>query len=111
MDERVTLRSHLDRSALQTPHGAALGDVIKAIAGAGIELAAGKLLPERLVEQARAVVMLDGGGRGARFRAHPGIEQGETAHPRIVPRPPASPDPRRRSGDERVRRRWSRMPG
>ena len=39
MDERVTLRSHLDRSALQTPHGAALGDVIKAIAAAGIELA------------------------------------------------------------------------
>lgn len=40
MDERVTLRSHLDRSALQMPHGAALGDVIKAIAAAGIELAA-----------------------------------------------------------------------
>jgi fructose-1,6-bisphosphatase I len=40
MDERVTLRSHLDRSASQTPHGAALGDVIAAIAGAGIELAA-----------------------------------------------------------------------
>jgi fructose-1,6-bisphosphatase I len=40
MDERVTLRSHLDRSALQTPHGAALGDVIKAIAAAAIELAA-----------------------------------------------------------------------
>ena len=39
MDERVTLRSHLDRSALQTPHGAALGDVIKAIATAAIELA------------------------------------------------------------------------
>ena len=39
MDERVTLRSHLDRSALQTPHGAALGDVIKAIAAAAIELA------------------------------------------------------------------------
>src|SRR5688572_25202110 len=40
MDERVTLRSHLDRSASQTPHGAALADVIKAIAAAGIELAA-----------------------------------------------------------------------
>src|SRR3954451_9773372 len=39
MDERLTLRSHLDRSASQTPHGAALGDVIKAIAGASIELA------------------------------------------------------------------------
>ena len=39
MDERVTLRSHLDRSALQMPHGAALGDVIKAIATAAIELA------------------------------------------------------------------------
>ncbi len=40
MDERVTLRSHLDRSALQTPlHGAALADVIKAIASASIELA------------------------------------------------------------------------
>ena len=39
MDERVTLRSHLDRSASQTPHGAALGDVIKAIAAAAIELA------------------------------------------------------------------------
>lgn len=39
MNERVTLRSHLDRSASQTPHGAALGDVIKAIAAAAIELA------------------------------------------------------------------------
>lgn len=39
MDERVTLRSHLDQSASQTPHGAALGDVIKAIAAAAIELA------------------------------------------------------------------------
>ena len=39
MDERVTLRSHLDRSASQTPHGAALGDVIKAIAAAAVELA------------------------------------------------------------------------
>ena len=40
MDERVTLRSHLDRSASQTPHGAAVGDVIEAIAAAAIELAA-----------------------------------------------------------------------
>src|SRR6478735_6830688 len=40
MDERVTLRSHLDRSTLQTPHGAAVGAVIEAIAGAAIELAA-----------------------------------------------------------------------
>ena len=40
MDERVTLRSHLDQSASQTPHGAALGDVIKAIAAAATELAA-----------------------------------------------------------------------
>lgn len=40
MDERATLRSHLDRSASRTPHGAALGEVIEAIAGAGIELAA-----------------------------------------------------------------------
>jgi fructose-1,6-bisphosphatase I len=40
MDGRVTLRSHLDRSALQTPHGAALGDVIEAIAAVTVELAA-----------------------------------------------------------------------
>ncbi|MFH1345354.1 MAG: class 1 fructose-bisphosphatase [Pseudomonadota bacterium] len=40
MDQRATLRSHLDRSASRTPHGAALGEVILAIAGAGIELAA-----------------------------------------------------------------------
>ena len=40
MDERVTLRSHLDRSTLQTPHGAAVGAVIEAIAAAAIELAA-----------------------------------------------------------------------
>src|SRR5215218_8743847 len=39
MDERVTLRSHLERWTLQMPHGAALGDVITAIAGAGTELA------------------------------------------------------------------------
>jgi len=39
MDVRVTLRSHLDRSAMQTSHGAALGDVITAIAAACIELA------------------------------------------------------------------------
>jgi fructose-1,6-bisphosphatase I len=40
MDERVTLRSHLDRSALQSPHGVAVGAVIAAIAAAAIELAA-----------------------------------------------------------------------
>src|SRR5258708_18955884 len=40
MDERVTLRSHLDRSASQTPHGVAAGDVIEAIAVAAIELSA-----------------------------------------------------------------------
>ena len=40
MDERVTLRSHLDRSASQTSHGGAVGDVITAIAAAAIELAA-----------------------------------------------------------------------
>jgi len=40
MDERVTLRSYLDRSASQTPHGAAVGEVIEAIAAAAIELAA-----------------------------------------------------------------------
>jgi fructose-1,6-bisphosphatase I len=40
MDERVTLRSHLDRSAPQSPHGTAVGEVIEAIATAGIELAA-----------------------------------------------------------------------
>ena len=40
MDGRVTLRSHLDQSALQTPHGAAVGAVIEAIAAAAVELAA-----------------------------------------------------------------------
>jgi len=40
MDERVTLRSYLDRSTSQTPHGAAVGAVIEAIAGAALELAA-----------------------------------------------------------------------
>ncbi len=39
MDERVTLRSHLDRSALQKPHGAAIGAVIEAIAAAAVDLA------------------------------------------------------------------------
>jgi fructose-1,6-bisphosphatase I len=38
MDERVTLRSHLDRSASQTPPG--VGDVISAIAAASIDLSA-----------------------------------------------------------------------
>jgi fructose-1,6-bisphosphatase I len=40
MGERVTLRSHLDRSASQTLDGAAAGEVIEAIAAAAIELAA-----------------------------------------------------------------------
>jgi fructose-1,6-bisphosphatase I len=40
MDERVTLRSHLDRPASQTPHAAAVGEVIEAIAAAAIDLAA-----------------------------------------------------------------------
>ena len=40
MDERVTLRSHLDRSASQTPHGAAVGEVIEAIAAAAVVLGA-----------------------------------------------------------------------
>jgi fructose-1,6-bisphosphatase len=40
MDERVTLRSHLDRSTSQMLYGAAVGAVIEAIAGAAIALAA-----------------------------------------------------------------------
>jgi fructose-1,6-bisphosphatase I len=40
MDERVTLRSHLDRSTSQPPHGTAVGEVIEAIARAAIDLAA-----------------------------------------------------------------------
>ena len=40
MDERVTLRSHLDRPGSQTPHAAAVGEVIEAIAAAAIDLAA-----------------------------------------------------------------------
>ncbi|MGA7995277.1 MAG: class 1 fructose-bisphosphatase, partial [Bradyrhizobium sp.] len=40
MDERTTLRSHLDRSALQTPDGAAVTAVIAAIADAAIDLSA-----------------------------------------------------------------------
>jgi fructose-1,6-bisphosphatase I len=39
MDERVSLRSHLEQAASRTPHGAAVGEVIEAIAGASIELA------------------------------------------------------------------------
>jgi fructose-1,6-bisphosphatase I len=39
MDERVSLRSHLDQSASQTPHGATVGEVIEAISAAAIELA------------------------------------------------------------------------
>ncbi|HEY4836787.1 MAG TPA: class 1 fructose-bisphosphatase [Bradyrhizobium sp.] len=40
MDERVTLRSHLDRSASHSPLGAAIGEVIEAIATSAIELSA-----------------------------------------------------------------------
>jgi fructose-1,6-bisphosphatase I len=40
MDERATLRSHLDQSVPQTPHGAAAGEVIEVIAAAAVELAA-----------------------------------------------------------------------
>jgi fructose-1,6-bisphosphatase I len=39
MDERVSLRSHLDQSASQTPQGAAIGEVIQAMAVAAIDLA------------------------------------------------------------------------
>jgi fructose-1,6-bisphosphatase I len=39
MDERVTLRSHLDRMASRSPNGPAVADAIEAIAGASIELA------------------------------------------------------------------------
>lgn len=39
MDERVSLRSHLNRSAAHTPHGAAIGEVVEAIAAASIQLA------------------------------------------------------------------------
>jgi fructose-1,6-bisphosphatase I len=40
MEERMTLRSHLDRSASRTPLGGAVAAVIAAIAAAAIELAA-----------------------------------------------------------------------
>jgi fructose-1,6-bisphosphatase I len=40
MDERVTLCSHLDQAAAQTPQGAAVCEVIAAIAAASIDLAA-----------------------------------------------------------------------
>jgi fructose-1,6-bisphosphatase I len=40
MDERATLRSHLDRSTSQTPHGVAVGEAIAAIAAAAVDLAA-----------------------------------------------------------------------
>lgn len=40
MDERTTLRSHLDRSTAQASHGAAVAAVITAIAAAAIDLAA-----------------------------------------------------------------------
>src|SRR5450432_2326734 len=40
MDERSTLRSHLEKAAALTPQGAAVGEVIAAIAAASIDLAA-----------------------------------------------------------------------
>jgi len=40
MDERVTLRSHLNRSTFEPPHGTAVGEVVEAIANAAIGLAA-----------------------------------------------------------------------
>jgi len=40
MDERVSLRSHLEQAALLTPRGPAVCEVISALAGASIELAA-----------------------------------------------------------------------
>jgi fructose-1,6-bisphosphatase I len=40
MDERPTLRSHLEATEALTPHGAAVGSVIAAIAAASIDLAA-----------------------------------------------------------------------
>jgi fructose-1,6-bisphosphatase I len=40
MDERATLRSHLEKTASLTPRGAAVGEVIAAIAAASIDLAA-----------------------------------------------------------------------
>ena len=40
MDERTTLRSHLNRFASQAPQGAAIGEVIEAIAAAAVDLAA-----------------------------------------------------------------------
>jgi fructose-1,6-bisphosphatase I len=39
MDARVSLRSHLERSASQGPHGAAIGEVIAAITAAAVDLA------------------------------------------------------------------------
>ena len=40
MDERVSLRSHLDRSTATTPHGREVAEVIAAIAAAAVGLAA-----------------------------------------------------------------------
>ena len=40
MDERTTLRSHLNRFASQAPQGAAIGEVIEAVAAAAVDLAA-----------------------------------------------------------------------
>jgi fructose-1,6-bisphosphatase I len=40
MDEPATLRAHLEQAASGTPHGAAAGAVIEAVAGAAVELGA-----------------------------------------------------------------------
>jgi len=40
MDERATLRSHLEKTASLTPRGVAVGEVIAGIAAASIDLAA-----------------------------------------------------------------------
>jgi fructose-1,6-bisphosphatase I len=40
MYERTTLRSHLNRFASQAPQGAAIGEVIEAVAAAAVDLAA-----------------------------------------------------------------------
>ena len=39
MDERVTLRSHLDHSVSRTPNGSAVNAVVEVVAAAAFELA------------------------------------------------------------------------
>jgi len=53
MDERATLRSHLETTASLTPRGAAVGEVIAGIAAASIDLAA-------LIARVKAVPPLPG---------------------------------------------------